>query len=112
MSIEVCFSPYGYNLYFICWKDQIKNKHISSVANIYFLHDLSFVRIEPISNVQIIKKGAYLKFAMGAIFHRYATGHMNFILDSATTPSASDFSQKIFIGSKFKKFNPNFSNNL
>jgi len=33
----------------------------------------SFVKIVPISNIEIIRKGAHLNFAMGATLHRYAT---------------------------------------
>jgi len=40
----------------------------------YFLHGLSFVKLVPTSNLQIIRKGAHLNFAMGATLLRYATG--------------------------------------
>jgi len=52
-------------------------------TNTYFLFQsnyiprgLSFVKIVPISNISIIKKGAHLNFAMGTIFHRYETGFL------------------------------------
>ena len=40
----------------------------------YFLYGLSFVKIVPIFNIQIIGKGAHLNFVIGATLHRYATG--------------------------------------
>jgi len=55
-------------LYFICWTVQSKNQHkYFPFENIYFLHGLTFVKIVPICKIQIIRKGAHLNFAMGAI---------------------------------------------
>jgi len=48
------------NIHFLFW-------------TIYFLHGLCLVTIVPISEIGIIKKGARLNFAMGAILPRYAT---------------------------------------
>jgi len=63
------------NLYFICWKVKSKNKNkYFPFKNIYFLHSSTFVKIVPISKIEIITKGAHLNSAMGAILHRYATG--------------------------------------
>jgi len=63
------------NLYFICWKVSIQNKHIFSVLK-HYLRGWSFVKIVPISNIWIIEKGAHLNFAMGAGLHWYATVYM------------------------------------
>jgi len=47
--------------------------NIFRFKNIDFLHGLSSVKIVPISDIEIIRKGTHLKFAMGATLHRYAT---------------------------------------
>jgi len=61
------------HLDFICWKVSSKNKNeYFPFQNIYFLHGLSFVKIVPISNTYILRKGAHLNFAMSTILHRYA----------------------------------------
>jgi len=40
------------------------------------MHGSSFVKIVPISNIEIIRKVAHLNFAMGATLHRHATGQI------------------------------------
>ena len=45
---------------------------------IYFLHGLCFATIVPISKIEIIRKGAHLNFATGAILPRYATGWVDY----------------------------------
>ena len=45
----------------------------SHLKHFYFLHDWRFAKIAPISNIEIVKKGAYSNFATGAILHRYVT---------------------------------------
>jgi len=54
------------NLYFIWWKAKINAKYFP-FWNIYFLHALCLVEIVPVSNMKIIRKGAHLNFAIGAI---------------------------------------------
>jgi len=46
-------------------------------------------KIVHIFNIKIVEKGAHLNFAMGAIFHRYATVHVSLVLvlrNAAPTP--------------------------
>jgi len=37
------------------------------------MHGSSFIKIVPVSNTEIIRKGTHLNFAMGATLHKYAT---------------------------------------
>ena len=48
---------------------ELKTTNYENVK-LYILHDLSFVNIVPTPNIKIIRKGAHLNFAMGAILHR------------------------------------------
>jgi len=52
----------------------IKARKVLNFQKVYLLHSLAFVKIVPTSNLQIIRKGAHLNFAMGATLHRYASG--------------------------------------
>jgi len=73
MSIKVCYGHYGQ--FTILFSETFKGKisiHFL-FRNIHLLHSLSFEKIVPISNIYIIKKGAHINFAMGAILDRYAT---------------------------------------
>ena len=71
--MKVCYDHYGQ--FTILFAETFKAKiNIHFLfQNIHLLHSLSFEKTVPISNVSIIKKGAYLNFAMGAILDRYAT---------------------------------------
>jgi len=48
--------------------------------NIYFLYGWCFAKIAPISNIEIMKKGAHLNFSMGVIVHRYASAQLISVL--------------------------------
>ena len=42
------------------------------------MHGSSFIKIVPVSNIYIIRKGAHSNFAMGATLHRYATAEVQY----------------------------------